>query len=301
MNSYALCGFKVASSLPLPDLLPWAGDGRDADLTIRRGKVPELANPQSCTPLLQIAEDGTCRFEVKSVAAYGVDPAGCEIVIEPYIPPDAPDIRVFLFGTVFALVCFRRGLLPLHASVVQLGDKAVAFTGVSGAGKSTQAAIFLKRGYPILADDVAVTEVRDGRVMVLPAFPRLKLWRDAMDGLSFDTAGLERSRAQLEKFHVPVGAFVREPLPLASVYHLDDVNDPRLEATRKLVGVEAFQHMKQAVYRAGMGQRLLGSGPLFAMAGRIAGAIESVMLRRIRTLPRAEAIVDQIVERERGR
>jgi hypothetical protein len=298
MNYYALCGLKVASVLPLPDLVPWAGDGRQADLSIRLDDVPELENPHTSRPLLQIADDGTCRFEMKAVAAYRVDPEGREIVIEPHMPADAPDIRVFLFGTVFAIVCFRRGLLPLHASVVRIGDKAVAFSGVSGAGKSTLAAMFLKRGYSILADDVAVTEVRDGTVMVQPAFPRLKLWRDAMDGLAFETEGLERARAQLEKFHMPVEAFAGEPLPLASVYYLEEAVDPRHEEMRTLLGIDAFRYMKTAVYRSKLGYNLLGSGPLFAMAGRVVGGVRSVILRRIRTLARAEEIVDLIARHE---
>jgi hypothetical protein len=295
-----LCGWRVASDIPLSDLPPWSGDGRPADLILRLGDVPPLPDPVEKTPLLQIGDDGVCRFEVPAVAAYRVDQSGREVAIDPHMPTEAPDVRTFLLGTVFAIVCFRRGLLPLHASCVRIGEKAVAFAGPSGAGKSTMAATFLKRGHAILADDVAVIDPdAPGGPLVWPALPRLKLWRDMMDGLAIATNGLERVRTQLEKYHLPVeDAFAEEPLPLASVYHLAEARDKRREETRPLSGVDAFLAMERAVYRLRLGRRLLGREAIFAAAGKVAGAVSCIRLVRLVSLERAGEIADEIVRRE---
>ncbi len=300
MTDRRLCGWRVASDMELPDLLPWTGDDRPADLTVRLGEVPPLPDPADQTPLLQIGVDGACRFEIPKVAAYRVDRAGREIAIDPHMPAEAADVRVFLFGTVFAIVCFRRGLLPLHASCVRIGDKAVAFSGPSGAGKSTLAATFLKRGHVILADDVAaIAPDAPGGPLLWPAFPRLKLWRDMMDGLSYATDGLERARAQLEKYHLPVeAAFAAKPLPLAAVYHLAEARDERREEMRPLSGVDAFLAMERAVYRLRLGRRLLGREAIFAQAGKAAGAVRSVRLTRRMSLERTDEIAGEIAERE---
>jgi len=299
MTDAVLCGLRVAGDLSLPELLPWTGDDRAPDLTIRLGEVPPIAEPVCGGPLLQVAADGSCRFEVAAVAAYRVDAGGREITIAPAVDSDSPDVRVFLFGTVFAIVCFRRNLLPLHASVVKIAGKAVAFSGASGAGKSTLAAAFLKRGYAILADDVAVVDpAAPGRALVWPAMPRLKLWRDMMDGFAFDTDGLERARVQLEKYHLPVETFAPEPVPLAAVYHLVEAREQRHEEMRLLSGVEAFLALDRAVYRRQLGLRLVGKEELFARSRAAASAVRSVRLSRLVSLARADAIVDQIAARE---
>ncbi len=53
-----------------------------------------------------------------------------------------------------------QGKICLHSSVIAVGEYALAIIGAKGAGKSTTAAALAKRGYPILADDIAVLTVR---------------------------------------------------------------------------------------------------------------------------------------------
>ncbi|WP_269747040.1 sulfotransferase domain-containing protein [Elstera litoralis] len=227
--TYALCGLRIVSELPLPDLLKWNGDDRVPDVEIRLGTVPDrLERPVFEGPLLQVGADGDCRYAVAGVAAYYVE-NGRHVTIQPYMDPTAPDVRVFLLGSVFGFLCHSRGLVPLHAGCVEINGRAVAFAGASGVGKSTLTAAFLRRGYRVLADDVTVVEVAaPGGPRVLPSFPRIKLWRDSLDGLGLCADGLERSRAQLEKFHLRVeGCFSAEPLPLAAIYHLTMASDPR--------------------------------------------------------------------------
>jgi hypothetical protein len=253
-----LHGLRVSSTLAVPDLLPWTGDDRPPDLVIRLGEVPpRLEDPIVERPLLQVGRDGACRFAIPAVGAYLVSPDGREITIAPIVDLGAAEVRTFLFGTVFAAACMRRGLLPLHASCVRFGAKAVAFAGHSGAGKSTLAAMLLRRGYPLLADDMTVIDLdAPGGPMVLPGFPRVKLWRDAMDRLEFSAEGLERARPGLEKYHVPIEAeFCIDPLPLAGLVHIEArTHAPR--GLRRLSVMDGLKSISSVLYRQQMMLRL---------------------------------------------
>jgi Serine kinase of the HPr protein, regulates carbohydrate metabolism len=294
MTVYSLCGWRVASEMPLPDLMPWTEGDCNAELTVRLGAVLPLTDPVDDGPLLQIGADGTCRFAMAGVAAFRVDAEGREITVEPYAAIDAPDIRAFLFGTVFAIVCFHRKLLPLHASAVRIGGKAIAFSGPSGCGKSTLAASFFKRGYAVVSDDVAVIEPdAPGGPRLLPAFPRLKLWRDVMNGFGFGTAGLEHTHGELDKFHLPVNeTFTAESLPLAAVYHLDEAREPQQEEVKPLHGVDAFLAMERGVYRRNLGHKIMGAPEMFALSSKVAATVASARLVRRISLARAGEIVE---------
>ncbi|HYD97747.1 MAG TPA: hypothetical protein VEH84_00065 [Alphaproteobacteria bacterium] len=257
--SYALCGLRVESDLPLPELLPWRGDDRPADIEIRLGEVPDrLEGAVHEGPLLQVAADGTCRYAIAGVAAYRVA-GGRHVTVQPWMEPTATDIRVFLLGSVFGFLCHQRGLLPLHAGCVEIGGHVVALAGPSGVGKSTLTAAFLRRGFRVLADDVTVVDVAaPGGPLVLPSFPRVKLWRDAMDGLGVAPDGLVRVRREMDKFQLPLpgAAFLAEPRPLAAVYHLGVAGDERNAGIDPLRGTAAVSALVEAVYRQNAALRI---------------------------------------------
>ena len=296
-----LCGWRVRSALRLPDLMPWTGDDRPPDLTIRLGAVPErLDDPVLSRHLLQMSRDGTCRFAIAGVAAYRIDGAGREVVIDPAMDPAAPDIRVFLLGTVLGLLCFKRGLLPLHASCVRLGGRAVAFCGSSGAGKSTLAGALLRRGHALLADDVTVIDpAAPGGPVVWPAVPLLKLGPEVGRRLGFAVEGLERPWRDVEKCHLPVAsAFVSESLPLAAVYHLETVNDARREGIEPLGGMSAITKLHRTTYRLGAALAMGLDRMTFLAAGRIAAALSGhYRLARRLNLDALDAIAADLARR----
>lgn len=300
--SYALCGLRVASDLPLPDLLPWTGDARPPDIEVRLGDVPDrLEAPTFEGPLLQVAADGTCRYDVEGVAAYLAE-GGRQVTVRPRMPEDAPDIRVFLLGSVFGILCHQRGLLPLHAGCVEIGGKAVAFAGPSGVGKSTLTAAFLRRGYRVLADDVTVVDVKAaGGPLVLPSFPRIKLWRDVMDGLGVVPDGLERVREEMEKFRLPVPGvhFLTEPRPLAAVYHLRVVGDDRHAGIEPLRGSVAVSALVEAVYRQNAALHIRGKAALLRDVMEIARQ-PAAAFGRVSDLSALDAAVSTIAARHRA-
>jgi len=300
---YRLCGLKVASDLPIPDLLPWSGDDRPSDVDILLGSVPDrLDRPIHEGPLLQIGADGICRFAVSGVAAYLVE-GGRRVTVAPQQDPAAPDIRVFLLGTVFGFLCHQRGLLPLHASCVDLGGRAVAFAGLSGIGKSTLAAAFWRRGYPVPADDITVVDLGNPtEPRVLPAFPRIKLWRDAMEVLALPTGGLERSRKDMEKFHLPVpDGFGGAPLPLSAIYHLKDVPGPCPVTIKRLSPLQATATLTEDIYRVQAAWHMGRQTALWADIGRLASAVPIYELSRPLGWEALDATIGEVVGSEEGR
>ncbi len=216
-----ICGWRVRSALPLPELASWDGDDREPDIEIQLASVPaELPGAVHRGPFLQIAANGTCQFEVAAVARYLIT-AGRTIIVDQRPRGDAAAVRLFLLGTVFALLCHQRMVLPIHASCVSIDGTAVAFAGDTMAGKSVLAAMLIREGHTLLADDVCVVDWRDdGAAVVLSGAPRLLLWRQALLELNVAFEPGVRARAELEKYVVAVPGNPG-PLPLGAVYELE--------------------------------------------------------------------------------
>jgi hypothetical protein len=98
----------------------------------------------------------------------------------------------------------------------------VIFLGHSGAGKSTLLNEFLRRGYLMLAEDLAAVHLdATGTAWVEPGVQITKLWADSAAVLEQTTEGLARVRPQLEKYVVPIGhALATEAAPVAAIYVL---------------------------------------------------------------------------------
>jgi len=295
MTDYRLFGWRVKCALPLPELLPWQGDARAADLVIEVGAVPD-PDPDwpSFSPAVQIGPTGV-RVTIPAVAHYWVE-AGTHVIVQPILPEDAPDIRVFLLGTVLAILCFQRGLLPLHASAVDIDGRALLVSGVSGAGKSTLAAALSARGYRLLSDDLCALEMQDGHdLKILSAFPRVKLWRDSAGQLQLPIEGLEHSRAELEKFNVPLSRerFQSDALPPSQIVFLRTERAPNPPPPRALVGVEALRRY-DLVHRWRLGVALGYQPLIFKGMARLVEAVPVAEVARSEHLADLPVLVEQV-------
>jgi hypothetical protein len=167
---------------------------------------------------------------------------------------------------------------------VRIDDGAVAFCGASGVGKSTMAAGFQRHGYPVLADDVTVIDLfAPGGPVVMPSFPRIKLWRNAIDSFGVSTDGLERSRPTIEKFHVRTEeSFVITPTRLTAVYHLHETRDGGREGITEVRGLAAIRDTYSNVYRRRIGQSLSSPEALLNAVGRLCESVPIMRLGRER-------------------
>lgn len=272
MNRYcesdrAFCGLRVACRPDQQDLAHWDGDDKPADVVIALGAVPRtLPDARRLGPLLQIAEDGRCRFELPGIAAFLIE-GGTSITVEPQADAPGRDVRTILLGTpLFLLVC-QRGLLPLNASCVVVNGRAVALTGD---GKSTLAAAFLRRGHAVIGDDFTVLDLStsDG-VRVLPGVPRLSLWQESLGPLGWPVVEERRVRTGLRRYAVPVPA-TPDSVPLSNIFTLSWAAASRHIGSQFLSGVTAINAIGASIPFGLAMQVLVGPDRLFRCQARIA-------------------------------
>ena len=243
---YTAYGLEVESVFAMPELgASRAESGASPDVTIRIGPLPAIDESSWARlgPFSWVA-DGAYWLEVPGLLRLMVR-NGQEIVIEPARGADEDSMLVFALGAGFGALLFQRGYLVLHGNAIRIGERCLMCIGPSGAGKSTVSAMFLQRGYQVLADDVVPVDMQ-GRA--LPGFPRIKLWQDAADHLALDTKDLRRVRPMVEKFYLPVAQpYDGPPLPVSWVYILDTERKPEitLEAVR---GMQRLKPIRENTY-----------------------------------------------------
>ena len=149
------------------------------EMRARTGTVPTVLDLETVyrDEHLQIARDaflfrtpGDVRFLYRRGNGLVVDLPG---------PHAMEECRLYLQGTVFGVVAWLNGMLPLHASCVAADGRAIAFTADSGGGKSTLAAALAARGFFHVCDDTLVLEPAEDRVIGHADGKPLKLWDDA--------------------------------------------------------------------------------------------------------------------------
>lgn len=179
----------------------------------------------------------------------------------------AEDASTYFLGPVLGHLLRLRGQLVLHASAVGLVPRqhpdheaaaAVALVGPPGVGKSTTAAAFALRGFPVLSEDAAALrepQAEGAPFDVLPGYPLIRLWADSVemlcgapDALPLLTPTWEKRYLALDD--VGVDAFLDTPLPLRAIMMLagreDSAQAPYVEPVPP---AEAFIGLVGNTYR----------------------------------------------------
>lgn len=185
-RGYMAYGLSINSEIDLPELETRRHEeacGR-ADLTISFASVDGPMPSSHELRLVEFSED-RLYFAWNGIGRFAVDRSGA-IAVDPLAEVDHGLLSLVILGPVMAGLLNQHGHIVLHGSVIVLpsGD-AVAFVGDNGAGKSTLAGAFLKRGFPVGADDViAIEDAGNGDLWVRAGFPSIKLSREALQELT---------------------------------------------------------------------------------------------------------------------
>jgi len=193
-------------------------------------------------------------------------------------------LTVYLLGQVLSFSLLARGFDPLHGTVVAVEGEAIAFVGECGYGKSTLAAALLARGCPIVADDLVSIRRMNGRWIVDPGIPRLKLAPRVASRLLGKPAPPERVLHGMPKRVIPLRPphAVNGPLPLKALYVLSAPRSHSPIAVEPLPAAEAFVEIVRAAFNL-----LVHERERFAnQFGFATNVVARVPVRRL-TYPRA--------------
>jgi hypothetical protein len=216
MYYYLAYNLHIQSEIALPELPP-APPGSDLTITV----APPQSVPESRSIEFVDAAGTEAVFSFPGVARFTMR-AGSQLVITPDLQADESIFGLFVQGMILACALHQRGFFVLHASVVSLAGRAVAFMGPTGAGKSTFASALCSRGHGILADDNAAIDLAAPAPGVLPAFPNLKIYPDVAASLGYRRSALRPMHVSQVKQAQPVASgFWPTPLPLSCIYLLD--------------------------------------------------------------------------------
>lgn len=132
-------------------------------------------------------------------------------------------IEIYFLGTIMSFWLERRGIVALHASAVQVNDRALVFLSSNNGGKSSLAAAFMQLGYPLLSDDVFPVERRGDAFIGLPGYPQMRFWPDEAQYFLGRYEDLEIVHPAYSKRRAPVGSggfgtFCNTLQPLARLY-----------------------------------------------------------------------------------
>lgn len=212
---YKAFGLVIESELPIPQIAEL--QCVQSDVRIVRSQLRGIVDPDAPT-----TAEGGCIVPTMTDTLFRVTNGN---LIEADVCDGDTDsnVAVYLMGSCMGAILVQRGYMLLHGSCVTDGKRSVLITGDSGAGKSTTAAEFLKRGWRLVTDDVTCVFEQDGVPMVRASYPSQKLWQDALDHYeksSDDIHSLYFSEDR-EKFGIDVsGSFFDGICPLSMVVRL---------------------------------------------------------------------------------
>jgi hypothetical protein len=246
MVQYRAFGLSFYSDVIISQLL---ADHGPIDARIELGKTPKtLPNPIFETKWCQVS-DTECLIHIDGVANYHVA-AGQRITVEPQPDVEAHMVHLWLLGSAMSALLHQRGILPLHASAVEVANNGILICGASGSGKSTMAAGFLRRGYRLISDDVSALGLDDdGKVVVYPAYPQQKLWQDTLDNLEISPANLVKLRYYESKYALSrQESFCDQARYVRAIYLLEYGNEEKI-TVQPVIGVPKLDSLREHIYR----------------------------------------------------
>jgi hypothetical protein len=252
---HVVYGLRLAANISLPGLpLRLDSEAYDVQIRLRDTATFPAEFPESIPIMYTSSYDVTdgqpnLRFGVlpggdyfgffySDGARFAVERGGREVWGDWPENYTLEDGCTYLLGPVIGFALRLRGLTCLHASAVAIGEQAIALVGSPGAGKSTTAAAFARRGFSVIADDLVAMTENGENFLVPPGYPRVNLWPDSVHTLFGSAEALPRITPNWDKRYMALGdnglSFAAKPLPLGAIYLLGEreaaLSAPAVEA-----------------------------------------------------------------------
>jgi len=160
--------------------------------------------------------------------------------ISCYPAPGIPleTVRHLLLDQVIPLALSKSGKRVLHSSAVVAPGGAIAFIGMTGMGKSTLTASFIKRGFPLLTDDCLLLEEKERHLYGVPSYAGLRLWDESLSVLFPDEPMGSQVAHYTDKKRLDLSggqlSFCSNPILLQRMYVLDS---PQQKGDTKTISI----------------------------------------------------------------
>jgi hypothetical protein len=289
--TYRAFGLTIGSELFLPGLPTTTGT---PEIRITRGVVPEWNGE----PTIRYGERCRIRGQEWLVRFKALPFAGL-IRDGNFVQFDADPAQdevssLHILGSCTGALLFQRGLAPLHGNTIVSTEGAVTIVGKIGAGKSATTFALLRRGYRLLADDISAVTFESAEAVVMPGFPRLKLWKATLDHFGCDHRDFQRLRPRLDKFHYPVeDLFCPTPQKLNAIYILNPC-DAQGVHIRALSGLAKLDALRPHLYKIRFHDAIRNWPPLLGKLCRLADTVRVNLVERPRDGITIEAVADAI-------
>jgi hypothetical protein len=266
-------------SAPAPEFSCYAAYGvsirTDMELPLPRGPSPSLfelriqertgAIPPSTRRTIEMQEnpfsifdagclpDGSNYAGLRGVGEFLISKDGRSINCYRFPQANPESFHVYLLGQALSFALVKNGIEPLHATVVVVEGKAVAFLGDCGFGKSTLAAEFLRAGHRLLTDDLLVLRGTGDQPLAYPGAARIKLFPELALRFPVDAATGIPMNPDTRKLVIPLeqhracGAAV----PLAGFYALASPDKMAAETNIRITTLrpqEAFVRLLASIF-----------------------------------------------------
>ena len=318
---YQIYGLQVRSTEPLgglwpgkPEIAPdldviWCRDECDQLIESRQWLALTTLLPPYSVPRVTLWRSYSYGSDLLRLR-YSIDGSDCDFVLGQQeqklwviFPGEITRgrLRPFLLGSVMSSILRLRGTICLHASVVSQGQKAIAFAGRKGAGKSTTVAALAQRGAAVLSDDIAAITQDQGQFVVHPGEMDIRLPHSSSGALygtssSVNQPGIDgKTRLRLSEKAGPFGRFGNQTTPLAAVYLFEtDASSSARPAISSVPARERYLALFQHLYGFWLDKDLT-QGPDFKSLSQLANTVPVYRIHRRRELDELPALCDAIM------
>ncbi len=251
--------------------------------------VDELQRPDSIGNTWYIASENYHYIKIDNVGDYEIMD-GAIIRVKP-VKTINKAFYTYLLGSAFGALLHQLQIIPLHASAVEINNKALLFSADSGYGKSTLCYAMQKAGGRILSDDVCPISISREKVPVVhAAYPQFKLKDDALERLEVAQHHI-KTPVDIDKFAVSSDKdFKAGRVPLKAIIFLDWAEE---QVTLKPVKyLEKILMFKKNIYRPFFVNDQDQVKYYFNIIGQIGDKTSFYSLKR----PRESFLLDEVVQ-----
>lgn len=307
LSRYGVYGITLLSELRLD--LPTAGQTGSGDVVVELrvldpNAFPSLIGEPARDPSdwfhHAVLSDRTLYMRWRDWVEFLVSPDGGLVLCANLRSAPLASFEAYLVNFAVSAALFQKGEEPLHATVVEIGSRAVGLVGPSGAGKSTLAAYLIGRGGRLVTDDMLRVTFEGDAAQAHLGPNRLKLFRESAERFMPSAVARGRFTPFGEKllFKPPGPATPRVARRLSALFSLDwpsAGSDPKSVCVTRLTGLELFKTIASST----MNSRLDLSVRLqrqFNFAERLAKSVPVYRLSYSRNYDVLGEVADRIME-----